>query len=186
MDRKKISDILKNITKEKLILMAAAGAVLILCAIPGENKSAKEEQVQKTGIENSDSKESYEAQIEKRLTKLLEEMEGVEKVHVMVILKSGESKEILKDETISTQNTNETDKSGGERTIHSYDRDETTIYIKDSDGNEIPYVLAENCPRIEGVAVVAQGADSPVIKEKIIQLIKALFGLEINKIMVTV
>ena len=41
-------------------------------------------------------------------------------------------------------------------------------------------------PEIEGVAVVADGGNSPVIKEKIINLIKALFGLEINKIMVTV
>ena len=104
----------------------------------------------------------------------------------MITVKGREGKEILKDENISSDNTKESDGAGGERNISSYNKDENTIYYKDSSGAQYPYVLSEIMPEIEGVAVVADGGDSPVIKEKIINLIKALFGLEINKIMVTV
>ena len=39
-------------------------------------------------------------------------------------------------------------------------------------------------PEVEGVAIIAEGGDSPVVKEKITGIIKALFGIEINKIAV--
>lgn len=43
-----------------------------------------------------------------------------------------------------------------------------------------------NYPADRGVAVVADAGGSIEVKEQIINLIKALFGIEVNKMMVTV
>lgn len=185
-------ELLGKIGKEKLLLMAAAGIVLIVCSIPAEKKeessdsTGQEKNIQNISADEKDNIFGYVENLEARLADIIEKIDGVKNVHVMITVKGSEGKEILKDENISTGNTKESDKEGGERTISSYNKDEKTIYFKDSSGAQYPYVLSEVMPEIEGVAVVADGGDSPVIKEKIISLIKALFGLEINKIMVTV
>lgn len=192
---KDYKELLGKIGKDKLLLMAAAGIVLIVCSVPTEKKENKNSNLEQKGIQQetlqipSEEKSSislYVENLEARLVDIIGEIEGVEDVHVMITVKGSEGKEILKDENISSDNTKESDGMGGERSISSYNKDENTIYYKDSSGAQYPYVLSEIMPEIEGVAVVADGGDSPVIKEKIINLIKALFGLEINKIMVTV
>lgn len=192
---KDYKELLGKIGKDKLLLMAAAGIVLIVCSVPAEKKKdtsgdTGQEQLQQGGWQSTAEEKSsislYVENLEIRLADIIGQIEGVKNVHVMITVKGSESKEILKDENISTDNTKESDRNGGERTISSYNKDENTIYYKDSTGAQYPYVLSEIMPEIEGVAVVADGGDSPVIKEKIINLIKALFGLEINKIMVTV
>lgn len=192
---KDYKELLGKIGKDKLLLMAVAGIVLIVCSVPTEKKDKNSSDSEQKGIqqetlqisaEENSSISLYVENLEERLADIIGEMEGVKNVHVMITVKGSEGKEILKDENISSDNTKESDGAGGERTISSYNKDENTIYYKDSSGAQYPYVLSEIMPEIEGVAVVADGGDSPVIKEKIINLIKALFGLEINKIMVTV
>lgn len=188
---KNYKDMLNKIGKEKLLLMAVAGMVLIICSIPGngegeENGKEREEKTEIVSGEKKNSVSEYVEDLETRLAEIIGEIEGVNHVHVMITVKGSESKEILKDESIASENTSESDREGGERTISSYSKDENTIYYKDSTGAETPYVLSEILPEIEGVAVVADGGENPLIKEKIINLIKALFGIEINKIMVTI
>ena len=179
-----------KIGKDKLLLLALAGGLLLFCSVPsGDEKQEKQTQTlsgtQAVSLKKDDMEE-YVEKLESRLEELIGEIEGVEQVHVMITLKSGASKEILKDESVNSEDTSESDSEGGQRSISSYGKDESTVYIRDSSGQEVPYVLSEISPEVEGVAVVADGGDSPVIKEKIISLIKALFGIEINKIMVTV
>ena len=179
---KDYKELLGKIGKDKLLLMAAAGIVLIVCSVPTEKKSSDSEQkgIQQETLQISTEEKSnislYVENLEERLADIIGEIEGVKNVHVMITVKG----------SISSDNTKESDGAGGERSISSYNKDENTIYYKDSSGAQYPYVLSEIMPEIEGVAVVADGGNSPVIKEKIINLIKALFGLEINKIMVTV
>lgn len=185
-----MKNILKNletIGKEKLFLLIGAGILLMVLSMPGEKEEKKtKESVELVQTEQNDTAEAYAGQLEKQLTNILKEMEGVGEVHVMIVLKGSENKEILKDENITSENTKEVDSEGGERDITSYGKSETTIFDKDGSGKETPYILSENHPQVEGVAVVAQGAGNLAVKEKIIQLIKALFGIEVNKIMVTV
>lgn len=185
---KNYKDMINKIGKDKLILMAAAGVVLLLCSVPGEEKDREENSSERLSdsVQSENTAADYVENLEQRLEEIIGRIEGVNQVSVMITVKGGESKEILKDESVTSENTSESDREGGQRTIDSYSRDENTIYYKNSAGEEVPYVLSELSPQIEGVAVVADGGDSPVVKEKIISLIKALFGIEINKIMVTV
>lgn len=188
---KSYKDIVKNIGMDKLILIAIAGVVLIICSFPSaeEDKTTKNAAQTKQQITESTegiTVDEYTKALEERLVNLIENIDGISDAHVMITIKKGDSKEILKDQSINSENTRESDGDGGEREVSSYGKNETTIYITNEAGEEVPYVLSDISPEIEGVAVVAKGGENIVLKEKIINLIKALFGIEINKIMVTV
>ena len=122
--------------------------------------------------------------LEERLKSILTRIDGVGEVYVMITIKAGASKDILMEQDISYEDTDETDSSGGKRKKYTYSEDNQTVYVTDENGNTSPYVISENAPKIEGVAVIAEGADSAVTKQKIINVIKALFDIEINKISV--
>ena len=163
---KDYKELLGKIGKDKLLLMAAAGIVLIVCSVPAEKKENKNNNSEQKGIQqetlqiSAEEKSSislYVENLETRLADIIGEIEGVKNVHVMITVKGSEGKEILKDENISSDNTKESDGAGGERNISSYNKDENTIYYKDSSGAQYPYVLSEIMPEIEGVAVDGNG-----------------------------
>ena len=131
------------------------------------------------------SNESYIRSMEKKLKEILCQVDGAGELYVMITVKNSSSKNVLKEKNISYEDTNEEDNSGGKRKKYTYSEDNKTVYVTDSSGNTTPYVLSEMSPEIEGVAVIAEGGDKVLVKEKIINIIKALFGIDINKISVT-
>lgn len=59
----------------------------------------------------------------------------------------------------------------------SYSMDSTTVY----DGEDMPYETKELLPEVEGIVVVAQGADNITVESKIYQTVKALFQVDAHK-----
>lgn len=187
-------DFINKIGKDKLILICAAVTVIIICLVwekKNDNGTDKSDTVK--GIisnENVSSDnlniymEKYIKQQEERLKSILSRIDGVGEVYVMITIKAGASKDVLMEQDISYEDTDETDSAGGKRKKYTYSEDNQTVYVTDESGNTFPYVISENAPKIEGVAVIAKGADSAVTKQKIINVIKALFDIEINKISV--
>ena len=172
---KKWKEIIAGIGKDKLLLLAIAGILLLLCSVPDKKEEKKTVQEETTG--STAVSDSYAEELERRLEEIILEIDGV---------KSGESRQVLKDESITSDSSRESDSEGGQREVVSYSRSEDTIFYKNSSGEELPYVVSELSPQIEGVAVVADAGGSIEVKEQIINLIKALFGIEVNKMMVTV
>ena len=60
----------------------------------------------------------------------------------------------------------------------------TTIYTIDERGNSVPYVIKTIPPMVEGVVVIAQGADQIMVRQNIIEAIQVLFDIDMNKITV--
>lgn len=180
IDKEKLN--LKGIGMDKLAIMVLCGIVLIWCSLPGDEEKKKEKESTKT-IEYST--DEYEKDIEKRLKNLLENMEGVGKVEVMVTIKSTKEKVVLSEKPYSRNVLNETDSEGGSRVSEDESRDDNTVYVTDDEGNTLPYVVNELMPEIEGVAIIAKGGDSMVVKEKIINVVKSLFDVDANKISIS-
>ncbi|MDD2971735.1 MAG: stage III sporulation protein AG [Lachnospiraceae bacterium] len=128
--------------------------------------------------------EQYTLALEQRLEKLLSSMEGVGNVKVMITLQATAEQVVEKDQPNNHSVTTETDGAGSNRNVNDTTREETTVYITDGSGNQIPYVVKELEPVVEGVTVVAQGGGNPVINKNITDIIQALFGIEAHKIMV--
>lgn len=125
---------------------------------------------------------SYAAYLEGKLKAVLSMIEGVGDTEVIVTLKKSSEKIIDKEYSRSENQLEETDNTGGIRKSTEQNYEENTVLIGEDNGT--PYVLQEIVPEIEGILVVAEGADSAVIEEKITDALAALFGISPHKIRV--
>ena len=184
-----LKSIIKNITVEKWLLIGGAGIMLILCSdsCGGKGTDKKEEIATEVdddiGTGSADS-EKYVKNLEKKLEELIEDIDGAGDVEVMITVKNSSTKEVLRESDISENKLLETDSSGGSRDSNETIKDENVVLTEEGNSIKSPFVISEAAPQVEGVAVIANGGDSPVVKEKITGIIKALFGIEINKIAV--
>ena len=175
---------LQSIGMDKLALIVACGIVLVLCSVDGEDAEKNDKNQSKATVYEY-SNDEYEKELEKRLKNLLENMEGVGTVEVMVTVKATKEKVVLTEKPYSKTTLNETDSDGGQRISEEESKDYNTVYVTDDNGDTIPYVINEIMPEIEGVAIIAKGGDSSAVREKIINVVKSLFDVDVNKISIS-
>ena len=196
----------KKLRKDQLLIMILSGILLCVIALPGKEKDTASSG-DKSGIsdrnfvtmeqgaqvqEESDSvlqtgagdALSYTLYWEEKLTKSLSRIEGAGEVEVLITLKESEERVLEKDIPEQVSETAETDAEGGSRTISERRQEEATVYTVNEAGQNVPYVSKVIQPVIEGVVVIAQGGDSEIVKQNIIETIQVLFGIEANKIRV--
>ena len=181
---------IKKLDRTYLLLAALVGILLLVIAIPtgGEKEQQAEERQSQTQVSvtetASGSEESYRRGLERQLEQVLSAMEGVGKVEVMITLQDAGAAVVEKDLTRTQEQTAEADGEGTSRESTVKNEQETTIYTRDRDNNEIPFVSREVYPQVEGVLVVAEGAGSSVVIKNISDAILALFPVEAHKIKV--
>lgn len=153
---KRIQELMK---KEKLVVILLFGLLLMIAALPVKEKKeqAGKEEVQERETMISDA--DWQEKMEKRLTQVLEKVEGVGDTEVFLTCSGTEKKVVEKDETES-------------------------VYEKDARGNQSPYVVQEQYPQVTGVLVAAKGGDNPVVVQNIREAVEALFQVEPHKIKV--
>ncbi|MGC4019524.1 MAG: stage III sporulation protein AG [Muricomes sp.] len=173
--------------KNQLLILLLVGILLVVIVIPTSDKKTSDRTddpkiSESSGNPNSDFDEEYEQYLEKRVGRALEYVQGVGKAEVVITLKSSSQKVVEKDQQSSNQVTREEDSSGGTRSVQDNTADRTSVYAQSSDGSQSPYVSKKLTPEIEGVVVIAQGGDNPVVVQNITEAIQALFGVEAHKI----
>ncbi len=188
--------------KDNLVVLVLAGILLFVIALPikdGKKEDASKEEAnnsnhqQTIGADESDIyystqwetglQQTYLASMEEKLKKTLENIEGVGKVEVMITLKSSEELVLEKDESINRSNTNEEDAEGGKRVVTQLETHNDTVY-QTGNNESNPYVIKTLFPVVEGVVVVAQGANQGGNNKNITEIVKALFGVEAHKVRV--
>lgn len=125
---------------------------------------------------------AYAEQLERELEELLTCMEGAGRVRVMITLRSTSESIIEKDRPANRSAVTENDGQGGSRSTNDMDSEETTVFVRDSEGREVPYVRKTLSPVVEGVAVLAEGGGIEEVRKNISETIQALFGIDVNKI----
>ena len=164
----------KKMTKENMIVLALSGVLLMVVAIPTgkeKNKTDESKSVQldtQTVTMDSESNSVQQEAMEEKLAQFLSRMEGAGRVEVLITYAS----------------TEENDAGGTSRVISESSRQENTVYQTGRDGSKTPYVTHTLSAKVEGVTVLAQGGDSPVLKKNITEVIEALFDIEPHKIKV--
>ncbi|WP_353095887.1 sporulation stage III protein AG [Tissierella praeacuta] len=131
-------------------------------------------------IENT-LESDYSGYLEKKLVDILSKLNGVGKVSVMITLENSVEKIAATNTTKTTENTSENDSEGGTREIHREDLT-TQIVTRGNDGSLL--VVKEIKPTVQGVIVVAEGADDPEIKEMLYDGVKTVLGIKGNKVQV--
>lgn len=179
---------LKKPKKEQLVVLLLFGVLLVVIALPtttgtmGADK--KDADISGTqGAAGTDTATlTYEEQHEKRLSAILSQVAAAGRVEVMVTLESRGERIVEKDTPESRKSVEETDSSGGSRTTDEQDWGEETVYYEDGSGGKSPYVVKELEPNIEGVLVLAEGGDSAVVKQELLEAVQALFPIEAHKV----
>lgn len=191
MDKKKIS--LKEIGLPKLIIIFAAGILIILLSFPGifqsSQKAKDNAQDNLQVVQNHTNTTSYEsntyiAEMEKKLKSILSKVSGIGKVEVMLTLKASQEQVPLKDNPSTQESVNEVDGEGGSRTNNSLTREESTVLVADENGNSVPYIIQELEPEVEGIVVIAEGGDNVKIIMDIIEAAQVLFNVPAHKVKV--
>lgn len=195
-----------KLRKDQLLIMVLCGILLCIIALPIgrtdfnsgflEGKSNKADNNHDT-IENNNQEMSvstsgtvadydlsYTSYWEEKLKQTLSCIDGVGEVEVLITLKESEERVPEKDIPEEIKETVETDAEGGSRTIMEKSLKESTIYTVNEAGQNVPYVSKVIQPVVEGVVVIAQGGDSDTVKLNIIETIKVLFAIDVNKIRV--
>ena len=179
MERPDMAGKWKKPGKDQILIGILVGVLLLVIALPQNSDSQKEPAgAAEIPMEETQVPETAE-KMEQELQKVLEQVAGVGKVQVMITLKSSGKKIVEKDESVSEEkNGGGTDGEGNEvkRT------EKTTVFSRGSDGTEIPFVIEETAPEVEGVLVAAQGGDNLTVAEDIADAAQVLFGVEAHKI----
>ncbi len=191
----------KYLKRDNLIILVLAGILLFVIALPTGDGGKEGERTQRdsdtapagysagtTGQKEEgrtewDSGTSYAAELEKRLTEALSEIDTVGRVQVMITLKSSGELVVEKENSDSRSNTEETDSQGGNRRVNTSQQEERVVYSTEG-GVSIPYVVKSFAPEIEGVLVVAEGAGTGKVNRTVTEIVQALFGVEAHKVKV--
>lgn len=182
--------------RDNLIVLVLAGILLIVITLPTNDTIAvqKSEEPEQTEVKEAAGSENaegvdyldiyeYTAYLEKKLEQMLVKIDGAGNVSVMITLEASAKQIVEKEETLSRNNTLESDSEGGNRSIYEIDTGQQTVYYK-SDNVQTPYVSQTILPEISGVLIVAQGAGATSVKKSMVEIAQALFGIEAHKISV--
>lgn len=197
---KKFMD-LKNLklNKESALIVVLAGILCLVVVWPISGKSSgtdssngtlsgSSSSVSSSGRISEDKAQAalelYVENQEQRLKDILEQIDGVGKSEVMIRAKASKEYVVEKDISTGSSTVSETDAQGGSRQSSDITKDESSLYTKDSNGNDVPWVIKEMEPEIEGVLVAAEGGGNEAVAGEITQAVQVLFNIPVHKIKV--
>ena len=160
--------------KDQWLILLLGGLILAVAAMPGGNKSSQKSTVQTISQEetaNTQSGDSSVEALEKRLSELLSQVQGLGKTKERTV-------------AFDSQNTSRSVKESSGTSTQEEDSSQSTVYEKEAGGGETPYVTKETAPKIRGVLVAVQGGDDPENVRNITEAVMALFHIEAHKIKV--
>ncbi|MCM1135887.1 MAG: stage III sporulation protein AG [Clostridium sp.] len=192
-------------TRDNFLIIILAGVLLLVIVWPVEEKNEKssdksvqwDSESDRIGLQTDSaasgeggsysgdgniSSGDYAARLEQSLERILSTMDGVGKVKVMVTLKDSGEAVVEKDVSKTRDGITEVDAAGGSRNTTNITDSEQTRYQNGEGSGGVPYVKQVLTPRVEGVAVSAEGGGNAQTVRNITEAIQALFGIEAHKI----
>ncbi len=179
----------KKLRKDQCLILILAGVLLCVVSLPVEKEKTKSDllDASETIIKSertfgAEEDADYVEYWEKRLEESLRCVEGAGRVRVLIY--TGESEEMIlaREGAVENSDTTETDASGGNRHIQESRQDKTVVCTVDERGQNVPLVIKTIAPSVEGVVVIAQGADRAQVRRDIIEAIQVLFDVDMNRI----
>ena len=197
IDKKKMKEKLKNMFKgkkktENLVVLI----VILIVTVVAINYIWSDEKKDTDGKIKDDSNEKKtvgvvqvnndltQDDLEMKLENILKKISGVGDVKVMLTYSESSVLKPIYNEDSSVSNTNETDSSGGTRTVTETDSQREVVYKENNDGSKEPLTQSISSPKIEGAIIVASGAEDANVKSSIVQAVEAATGLATHKIQV--
>ncbi|HHU92879.1 MAG TPA: stage III sporulation protein AG [Halanaerobiaceae bacterium] len=168
-----------------IIIIGLIGIFLLLF---GDLFTGKKSRVQETPVYQQSKEVQVEVDYEARLSSQLEEIisliRGVGKVKVKIYVRGYKEIEYEYNSRSLNKVTSELDQNGGQREIVEDNLERELVLTRDGSGNERPIIRRERFPEIEGVLIVAQGAENSQVKAEIIYSVRNLLNIPVHRISV--
>ncbi len=169
---------IKSIKSKKGIAIIAV--ILLACFFLFFSSSPTSSKSSSLYFEEEMETDEYAADLEARLEKIISSVSNTGKTEVMITLDKSVEYEYQSD--IKDSATTDVQNEGISK--EERDKEETTVTVKNSSGEEIPVLKSKSSPRIGGVLVICEGGGRADVKENISKAVKALLGIPSNKICV--
>lgn len=163
--------------KKKLLLFLGIGGMILLMLsewIPSKAKTKTPEETgtsQTTAAENS----SYAQAMEKKLSETVGKISGVGACQILLTLENG---------TESVYAQNKTNEEATDASKENKKEAAEYIVIKGENGEEALKVK-EIEPRVRGVMVVCEGGEDPLVRQRVMEAMTALFDLSSTRVSIT-
>lgn len=180
----------KGLRKDQCIILVLIGMLFCVISLPVKKEKTQSDLSDTTGamIENEqtfypdENSGDYVSYWEEKLEESLRSVEGAGSVRVLITLKESEEKVLAEDGTQESMDTVETDAAGGTRHVVENRKEKSVICTVNERGQNVPLVVKTVSPCVEGVVVIAQGADRVQVRRDIIGAIQVLFDIDMNRI----
>ena len=121
---------------------------------------------------------TYEEHLTQQLEETFSHMAGVGRVRVLLTLEDGGEVAVLQDLEYTRAEQEESDATGGSRKTLEEQRQTETV----RDAQDQPYVLREDTPRVRGILILAEGAESSVVRQELLMAAQALLGVSADEV----
>lgn len=163
---------------KKASIFILAGLLLLVLTIPTGSNGKKENETIASSYEYEE--EDYCKELEKQMEEILSKVDGVGKIEVMITLRNSKEQVINKDTSLNSSK-NVDEKEGEKSESEALEQGEETILVN-IDGDNVPYVLKEYTPTVEGVLIIAEGGDNPNVKVALIEASTVLLNVPSHKV----
>lgn len=171
---------IENIVVFIIILIVT---VLIINNMWSKDDTDEKESSPKTLAQTTSTNLQDEENLEYKLEKILESIDGVGKVNALIKYSESSTIVAMYNETNSESNSAEDDGAGGTKNVKETEQKKEIVY-SDQDGKSEPITEKVVMPVIEGTIITAQGASNANIKSAIVSAVQAVTGLAVHKIQV--
>lgn len=130
---------------------------------------------------NYNTENDYSDYLEKKLVNILSKLNGVGKVNVMITLEDSVEKVTAANSTTTTEKSVENDSEGGTREVV---REDLIVQVVTKGNDDSLMIVKEVQPTVQGVIVVADGANDPEVRETLYDAVKTVLGVKANKVQV--
>lgn len=189
-----LNHLLSNKKRRYIILIALFGIILLMLSNQFTEKENPPVTLEKNPEELHSKGDEYnhslttnvsemELKYEQQLQTLLNKMSHISEVDIMVNIDSTNINVYEKDLIIGTQQSNETDQSGGMREVQDETNESQLVVIREGD-KEKPLLVQTKKPEIRGVLIIAKGVDSASTQKSIIDAVAKVLGVPTYKISV--
>lgn len=173
----------KKFISNLFIILLLSIIFLLGISIFNDTRNPEESPVIKKEAEDyiSEALTDYSYVLEEKLARILSKLKGVGEVNVMITLEDSSEKIPASNITRTTENTTEVDSEGGTRQVV---REDESIQLVNQSNDGSLVVVKEIKPTIKGVIVVAEGAEDPLVLEKLYEAVKTVLGVQANRVQV--
>ena len=172
----------KKMVENLVLILVLAIIVIVVINSFGED----ENDVTQSNIANAnitDITSQKEKSQEEKLEEILALVDGAGKVDVLITYSNGIEQVPMYSTKQSTTTVQETDKNGGSRKTEEINNEQSIIYSEEGN-SKVPMIKQTINPKVVGVIVVSEGANSLNVKENIMKAVEATLDVPAHRVQV--